>query len=205
MCDISDLDFSSFSYLIARTPTSPKLRAWSKLRECERRLVFYRWVKGLKDVKTRYRTLHDDAVSTFLLSFEVTLQFMKDQFQREASVPDFDSWVKALAEHDLIVRGVRTLRLLEAHVMEKPTGTVVPVQIAEDLPSGRSETSVGPPWYTLSVLQKADLDLLDSPRLKESELPLWNAHVGATEIDAVFDDALHQLKKILDQAEAVMP
>ena len=205
MCEISDLDFSSFSYSIAQTPTSPKLRAWPKLQECERRLVFYRWVKELKDVKTRYRLLHDDAVSAFLLSFEVTLQFMKDQFKQEASTQNFDGWVDALAEHDLIVRGIRTLRLLEAHVMEKPTGIVVTGQIQDHLPSGRSESAVSPPRHTLSVLQKADLAMLNRPRLEESELPLWNAHVQATEIDAVFDYALRQLKTILDLAEAIMP
>ncbi len=204
MSEINGLpDFSSFPYRIANAPTGAKLRAWSKLRECERRLAFYRWVKGLEEVKTRYRKLLDDAVSAFLLSFEATLQFVKDQFI-EVGAPDFDKWIKGLAEHDLIVRGLRTLRHFEAHVEEKPTGTTVRRQISEHLPSGRSETSGGQ-TYHLSVLTSTELKRLKKSRpLKEPDLNDWNAHVQALDVGSVFESGLHQLKKILDQAEAVI-
>src|SRR5688572_22989290 len=74
-------DFQNMQYRLATEPSGSRIRAWSKLRECERRLEIYKWVASLNDPrKAQHRILLNDTVSAFLLSFEATIQFLGDQF-----------------------------------------------------------------------------------------------------------------------------
>ena len=151
-------DLDNFAPQIAIPPFGSRITAWSKLQECERRLVVYKWAESRNDPRTpKSRVVLNDSVSAFLLSFEATLQFVKDQFNRTASAPDFDQWVAQLPENDVVVRGLRTLRHFEAHVESKPPPRLVRLFIGGSLPDGTSETEASTDWK-LPALQPADLD-----------------------------------------------
>ena len=174
-------DFENYRYQIAIAPTGARVSAWSKLRECERRLVMFEWVESLTDSrKAQHRILLDDTVSAFLLAFEATLQFLRDQFASCANAPDFWPWLSQQSEYDVVVRGLGTLRHLEAHVESKPLRSAIDFNV--------SASSVSRVWQ-LKKLEPADLDRLTRSRLEEAELETWNAIVDSDVKDVIKNPA----------------
>jgi hypothetical protein len=121
-------DLTHFTHILVSPPVSPRGTGWDKLKECERRLTLYRWAEHLNapPEPTSYLPLPphqvflDDCLSAFLLTFEAALQFVARLFRRLSVSPSFNQWLKGLPEHDLYVRGLRTLRHIAAHVEIKP-------------------------------------------------------------------------------------
>jgi len=109
-------DFQNFQYHLATIPSGSKIRAWSKLGECERRLEMYKWVASLNDPrKAQHRILLNDTVSAFLLTFEATIQFVGDQLRWSAS--ELGNWIAGQPQYNVTLRGLRTLRHFEAHAI----------------------------------------------------------------------------------------
>lgn len=205
-------DFANFTYQIAVPFAQGQVRAWGKLRECERRLEMYKWVEILNDPRiTQHRILLDDSVSAFLLTFEATQQFLKTQLEKSPNTPKpsssfkkwWNSWLSQQPQYDVTFKGLRTLRHLEAHVEEKPTSSLVMVNLGGSLPDGTSDTDVSRMWR-LPKLQQSDLDKLNRPPLEASELNNWNNLVSGMEIANIFTDALWKLKGILVAAEPLV-
>jgi hypothetical protein len=191
-------DFSNFMYQIAVQPANSRLGAWGKLQECERRLEMYKWVENLNDPsRAQHRILLNDMVSAFLLSIEATVQFTKGQWKPSPGKTPFTSfraWLEGQSDYDIAVRGIRTLRLFEAHVeIKPPTSMIIAVM--------GSEPEVTRKWQ-LPELQQTELSKLDSPKLEQSHLVDWNKLVTTSNAGTLLTRALRNLKLILDTAEA---
>jgi hypothetical protein len=196
-------DFENMNYELVNLPAHYKATAWEKLRECERRLVMYRWVQALNDpAKAQRRVTLNDSVSAFLLTFEATIQFLKDQFDRTDSVPKFKTWLENQPHYDILIRGFRTLRHFEAHVEPRRAGRKIVAVIGGSLPDATSATSVSTSWH-LPELQPSDLEKLRTPALSSGELPDWNNLVSSNNVDSLFEKAIKQLTSILNDAERI--
>jgi len=208
-------DFANFNYEIAVKPASSKLRAWSKLEECERRLKMYEWTELLVDplsTQKGHRILLDDTMVAFILSFETTIQVLKDQY-KVSNNPKFRSWLENQSAYDVQVRGMRTLRNLEAHVehkgISKHVGVVAHVRVGvgsnkgtKDSPGdGMSRMSGMSGRWQLPHLETGDRAKLRHPSILEGELSKWNALVTSTDASGILRNSLEQLKCILLFAE----
>jgi len=197
-------DFSQFTYAIVCPPTTPKIFVWDKLRECERRLEFYRWAESLNDPsKAQHRIILDDALAAFLLTFEASLQYAKDAFSSSATKVHFWDWLRTLPEYGLPVRGIRTIRHIEAHVRDMPIGSNIGVKIGRSLPGGKSHVEVSRTWR-LPTLSPADLKSLRTPALLVADLPQWNALVEARCADSLLEEVLRKVQDIVKAAEAAL-
>jgi hypothetical protein len=191
-------DLESFQYAIALKPDRARLGAWPKLEETERRLTVLRWVVSVTDPsRSQYHVLLDDSETAFLLAFEATLQLVKDQFIVEKVQPQFDQWlpVAQKGRDDLIFRGIRTLRHLEAHVRAELTHSKIVFH-----PREPNQPRVTLQWQ-LPPLTAATLGRLKHPRLNASELEQWNAIVRDTAIETLMQQALEELGSVVEAAE----
>jgi hypothetical protein len=188
-------DFSNFIYQIAVQPANSRLRAWGKLQECERRLELYKWAENLNDPsQAQHRILLNDMASAFLLSFEATVQFTKDQWEESPGKTPFKRWLEGQSDYDIAVRGIRTLRNFEAHKKLKPPTSMIIVVTG-------SEPEVTRKWQ-LPELQQMELGKLRSSPLEQWHLADWNKLVTTSDTGTVLTHALRNLKLILDTAEA---
>ena len=149
------------------------------------------------------RTLLNDAVSAFLLTFEATIQFLKNQYELSNGPKSFYGWLNLQPQHDIIVRGLRTLRHFEAHVEAKPSRRLVRMYIGGSRNDGTSETDVSTAWQ-VPKLQDSDIAKLQRPPLSRNELPDWNNTVMKTDLESLFTHGLEKLKEILKAAEALV-
>jgi hypothetical protein len=198
-------NLTKFSYSIALPPAGAKVSAWDKLKEVERWLAMYRWAESENDPgAAQHRVLLNCMVSAFLLSFEATIQFLKQQWC-VCSVPlNFDQWLKAQPEHDLTVRAVRTLRHFEAHVEVKPIPRHIDIRSMNIVGgAGTTKIQVDSTWHLPGVSNK-DLQGLKRPALVVSDLPDWQLLAASTTSDSRFEHALRQLAAILVSAEAML-
>lgn len=202
-------DFENLLYAIANKPAGSHIDAWDKLREAERRLVMYKWVEQHNDPATpRHGVLLDDSVSAFLLTFEAAIQFLKDQFKRTGTPQQFDVWFAGHPQNDACLKGLRTLRHLEAHVERKHSPRTVLKTLTAYVTVGRGRSrngdrqngSVGCLWQ-LPKLDPTDIAKLNSPALSVADLGAWNALREAFDAKALFERGLLSLKSILDKAE----
>jgi hypothetical protein len=196
-------DFENFTYKVAVVPPLTKITAWGKLQECERRLAMYQWAEALNDPRDpKYRVLLDDSVSAFLMTFEATLQFLKNQFASAGKKQQFEPWLKSQSANSLAVRGLRSLRHLEAHVEARSLLGQINVAISESL---QGEAPAGATWYAwrLPALHPIDLKKLDSPKLQQADLTEWNGKSAVTGVPEVFEQGLTDLSNILNAAESL--
>lgn len=201
-CKFPDLD--NFEYEITIFPSTTNVIAWKKLQECERRLAVYKWAEGRIDARTgRNRVFLNDAVSAFLLTFEATLQTLKDQFNKMNIKLQFEEWIKTIRENDLLVRGLRTLRHLEAHIEPKPPPRNIDIVIGDSMYDGSSESSMSCEWR-LPRLNADDLNKLKRPRIELSEIDDWNTIVSRNDVPALFIRSLNNLKTIVNEAEKLI-
>ena len=199
-------DFQSFKYQVALRPASSLLRAWDKLAECERRLEMYRFVEANNDPgKAQYRILLNDALSAFLLSLEATLQFVKDQCRRSKPALQFDKWLRQQSRYDVTLKGLRTLRHFEAHVLPTPPRSAIVATIGGSLPDGTLATGVSRTWH-LPQLQPTDLDQLKKwgRPLAPADLNDWNTMAAKLDVKTILADGLTKLRDILLAAEQVI-
>ena len=200
-------DFENFPYKIAIKPNDSQLSAWNKLRECERRLEMYKWVEKHNDPSApQHRVLLDDTLSAYLLTFEATLQFLNYHLERKYknSSPKFkfNQWLdEKKQQYDLTVRGLRTLRHLEAHVEYINKPRKITVTLCNSLSGGTSDSRSSCTWM-LSIVQPEDLEKVHSPTpLKRTDLKDWNDLVSSRDVASIFTDGLWKLRNILEAAE----
>jgi hypothetical protein len=165
-------DFDHFNYQIARKRAGSCILSWKKLPECERRLALCPWLGIDGDTEdTRSRHWLFDSVAAYLYSFEASIQFLKAEFKRRDGAPHFDRWLAQLPEHDVLVRGLRTLRHLEAHIDSVPTREHITVLVGQPDATGDSEMTIEGQRWKLHGLTIRDLGRLERPKLDANELP----------------------------------
>ncbi len=193
-------DFEHFSYGHIQQPQSAKLLAWSKSRECERRLAMYLWVEQNNDqANPQHRVLLNDALSAFLLTFEAAIQHVKDQYDASKNTPPFEQWLAQQPENDELIKGLRTLRHLEAHVQSYPVRSQITVVVG-GVPGG---SDLKRRW-SLQELQASDLQRLRMPKLTAGDLSVWNTLVQSGTTPTLMSQALDQLNRLMLRAESIV-
>lgn len=192
-------DFEHFSYTLVKQPQPAKLLAWSKLKECERRLTMYKWVEQNNNpARPHQLVLLNDALSAFLLSFEAAIQHVADQYDARGIAPAFGQWLVQQPENNELVKGVRTLRHLEAHVQSYPVAGHIKAVI------GGGPSSITRRW-SLQELQINDIQRLDRPKLKtSSDLATWNSLVQSHNVNTLLSDALDRLNTLMLRLESIL-
>ena len=197
-------DFSSISYRFVCPPKSPRIPAWDKLHECERRLEFYKWAESLNDpAKAQHRIILDDSFSAFLLTYEATIQYIRESFKKSQIAPKLDNWLLNQPQYGIICKGLRTLRHLEAHIQDIPIMSLVKVAIGGGYRNGTSATNVSRIWR-LPPMDKSKLNKLHAPAIKPSDLTYWNTLVEKQPARDLLEDAVLMLADILKSAEQVV-
>lgn len=189
-------DFENYQYTHIQALASPRLIAWRKALECERRFVWYTWVQDNNDQnEPRHLVLLNDSLSAFLMSFEAAIQHAKDQAGALSHPLSFDSWLGNQPENDVLLKGVRTLRHLEAHVEGYPVAGHITVLVGS-LPTSHRR-------WSLQQLQSADLQKLAHSQLKPSGLPVWSTLVQTRDATSLMTEALDRLNSLLLRLEAL--
>ncbi len=185
-------------YNIAVRPSKTELiKAWGKFQECERRYLMFKWVESLNDISNpRFRTLLADSTSSYLLSFEATLQAMKAQIKKVDLKFKLDAWLKELPEYDLKIRGIRTLRHLEAHIEPNTNKSGRKINVIIDSRSVSKSM-----FWKLPNIDISQWEELKTPSLEVTEISEWNDLVGNISIENIFTDSLRNLRAILEKAE----
>ena len=199
-------DFQDFKYMIAIEPSGSHVNAWGKLREAERRHAMYKWVEQRNDpAKAQHRVLLNDSVSAFLLTFEASIQFLKDQFKRSCPTQKFDAWFAQQSQNDVHVKGLRTLRHLEAHVEVKPPPRTVHVDITASFGGRKSGNGIRECIWRLPPITSADLGKLHKHTpLADTDLNDWNTLVVNSDAGTICANGLDRLKQVLEAAEKVV-
>lgn len=193
-------DFDQLEYMIAKRSVSTRLpRTWTKCEECERRETVFDWATWALARPIGRTRMMNDLGSAFLLSFEATRQVLKDEMGQVGLLPQgFEKWLTLQPPYDLELRGLRTLRHLEAHVrtgeLEQNPDRLVDSRFAGPTPGGRA------PWHW-SPIATADLTSLRSPRLLESELQTWNRRCEALLVRGLMLHGLVGLRELIQGAE----
>jgi len=189
------LEIENYTYTIALAPIPATLRAWAKLREVERR-IFY-----LKDAMSKNRpikpltTFISDAASSFLMTFEATIQICGEEFIHQRSEGAWDMWQKNSAELAyLIVRGLRTLRHLEAHVVSRRAKRLTIAKLGMELPNVSD-------YHYFDMLNEPTLRMLKRPKIDQNELPNWNSFIEQHTIVKVCEDGLRKLAHFISVTE----
>lgn len=198
-------DFQNFPYTIAIEPVGSHIDAWVKLREAERRLTMFKWVEQHNDpANPQHRVLLDDSVSAFLLTFEAAIQFLKYQFNSPGISLRFDDWFADQPQNDVHVKGLRTLRIFEAHVEAKPIPRTIRVPINASFGGRKSGTEIAGCTWQLPQLTSAHLLKLHRPRLLDADLSGWNTLVVNLDAKTIFAEGIQRLKSVLETAEKVI-
>ena len=173
---------SDYAYRVAPDPNGKRLRAWERLRECERRLGVYQWYDAMLDPTNGEQAgiwqALNDALNAFLLTFESTLQLLGQQdFDDDAK--SLIGWLAERPAYDYVVRGLRTLRHFVAHVDQKRSTGIITVTVGTGPQSIQSTRH-------LPAIAALDLDRVKSKsKLAPDELAQWNGLVeddGGAEI-----------------------
>lgn len=202
-------DFDHIDYQYAVPPASYKLRAWIKFKECERRLVMYKWVESLNYIgNPKFKTLLNDSVSAFLLSLEGTLQILADQVWETSKSPgsELGNWLNKLPFYDVTIKGLRTLRHFEAHVEPKQTQQVFhfEVTMGSTVPKKRKIATPTSANWRLPTLDATQLARLATSPLKTTGINDWNTLVRNNDVSTILCNAMSTMKTILDNAETLV-
>lgn len=194
--------FDELEPLLVHPPARSAVRAWVKASEVGRRMDQYDWLVHVARPTRGCATFIGDLASAFLLSYESTLQVLKQQWKdtrQRTRLPDFDSWLRSQPAHDLTCRGLRTLRHVQAHV------GVAPVRVPHGHPAySRFAAGVDPghvPAWGWTPLSEADFGELTTRPITASELPEWNARLGETPVTQLMREGIERLVRILHAAE----
>jgi hypothetical protein len=192
-----NVDLPDFDRLESTIPGPPKgrLRAWAKFAETDRRMTVFDWAVWAL-AKGGLPVFMQDLATAYLLSFETTLEFLKDE--RRDSRRNFERWLSGRAAYDLECRGLRTLRHLEAHIrsgtISAQVGAVADSRFGGPTPAGRST------WFW-DAITLADLNALRAPALGTDELDAWNSRSHSVPVRGLMIHGLERLRTILKEAE----
>jgi len=178
-----------------RPDASRRLAAWTKAAEVERRLDHFEWLAHVARRPTGIRTFVSDLVSAYLLSFESALQVL----QAEKFPNGIEKWLSSLTSKDLLFRGLRTLRHLEAHIR--------PGELTQRLVGGNSRftggeggANIGWRWAPVVL---TEFRALKTPKISESEIPDWNRQLDEHLIMDLMRGGVERLLVVFEQAERV--
>lgn len=171
------------------------LAAWSKARETERRLDAFEWLAHVAREPRGIESFVCDLSTAYLLSFESALQLLKDE--RFPKKGEFDKWLRPRPENDILFRGLRTLRQLEAHIR---AGAMTQRQVGGHSRFTGSEggSNIGWRWAPVTV---AEFNALDIKRLDSTELVTWNLALEDQLAMELMRGGLERLVRLFDEAE----
>jgi hypothetical protein len=187
------LDLDQVDYLIACRPRNASLRAWTKLEETERRWTMFDWGTFVVHDGGRCTLMMQDFASAYLLSFEATLQVLKD----EKFASGFEQWLATQAAYDLECRGLRTLRHLEAHVRAGALSAKWNAKASSRFAGPSLGGTIA--WYW-SEITAADLGTLKHAKLQPAELPAWNDRSAKLLVLGLMRHGLYALTSLLNSA-----
>lgn len=191
-------DFDNFDYKIAILPNNSKLtKAWDKLRECERRLSFYRWIESFSNYHSmQYRVLLNDSASGFVLTFETTIQVLeeqsKDTWNNKQKIIE---WVINQPDYNTTCQGIYIWRVLDAHIETKSPLKVIKMPVGSA--SGNPSHKFHPPKF-----DQEDLESMHrSSRNKTFDINAWEELRKTLTVAELFEDGIKKLRSILNKAE----
>jgi hypothetical protein len=198
MVQLIDFDALPPTHAIAPSPTRLP-RTWSKCAETERRLDFIDWLLHVVREPARLKGLRNDAVSGFLLTFESTFQILGHE---TSPVGGLDGWLGSKSVYDVLCRGLRTLRNLEAHIHSGALAAPSPHTAYSRFAGGTDGGNIVAwrlpelPLNTWQMLQGR------GRKIAQAELSQWNALVDRTPAATLLRDSLVQLTAVVRAAEA---
>lgn len=169
------------------------LRAWPKAEETERRIDHFEWLAHVARTANGVQTFVLDLSTGFLLSFESTLQVLQD----EKFPKGFDDWLGNQGSNDLIFRGLRTMRQLEAHIR---AGTLTQRREGGHSRFTGSEGGSNIGWRWSQVTDQ-EYRSLKHKRLSQTELGDWNILLDERLIMDLMREGVTRLIALLDEAE----
>jgi hypothetical protein len=187
-------EFDGLEPRYIKSDPSRTLRAWPKVVEVERRLDAFEWLAHVARRPQGIASFVLDLSTAYLLSFESAIQVLAEEKQFRGGV---DRWFAAQPGNDLLFRGLRTLRHLEAHIR--------PGSLAQRRMGGHSRftggeggSNIGWQWSAVAV---TDFRLLRRPKIAEVELPDLNRLLEERLIMDLMRDGLERLANIFVEAE----
>lgn len=181
-------------------PAGATLKAWAKGHEVGRRLDHFDWLTHVVRTERGCATFISDLATAYLLSFEAAFQVLRHECRANSlKAHDFDSWLAGQPDNDLLCRGLRTMRHVEAHI--GPAGIAVPFgrQIHSRFASG-TDAGNTPAWHW-QPLTSADYASLARPRIAPEELSVWNARLVAEPCQTLMRDGVIRLGALLISTE----
>jgi len=199
--------FDELEPLLVHPPAGTALRAWMKASEVGRRMDHFDWLVHVARPVRGCSTFVGDLASAFLMSYESTLQVLKEQWKASRSgapsLPKSDTWLASLPEYDLTCRGLRTLRHVQAHV------GVVPVVVPHGRPhhsrfAAGTDPGLVPAWGWSPIAVTDFAALTQPPPLSQLELPQWNTRLAETPVTQLMREGIERLVRILHAAEQLL-
>lgn len=178
-----------------RPDASRTLRAWAKAEEVERRLDAFEWLCHVARRPMGIESFVLDFSTAFLMSLESALQVLGEEKATQFKLED---WLKSQPANDMTLRGLRTLRHLEAHVragqlIQRPTGGHSRFAGVE------GGSTVGWRWAPIGL---TDFRALRTPRIEKAELAQWNQILETRLIMDLMRDGVTQVLAIFTAAES---
>lgn len=191
-------EFDQLELHHSNPPEGAILLAWAKLRATERGLLAFDWLVHVVRKPGHCTSLIDYLASAFLLSFEATLQVLKEE--REQSFPNgFDAWLASQQQYTFLCRGLRTLRHLEAHVrpgqLATHHGRTAHSRFASGTDPGNTVA------WQLPPISELEFQRLKHPKLRIQELPRWNALVADSFAADMMREGLTSLASLVGVGE----
>ena len=189
------VDFDHLQPIYVFPPPEPRLRAWDKLVELERRLHAFDWASMVVREPRQCTTFIADLAFAFVLGFEATLQVLRQE-ERSRS----EKWLQSLPEYDMTCRGIRTMRNLDAHIrsgrLERGSGTGVYTRFMNSMVA---EPAVA---WRLPPIAQQDYDSLEvrGRKLASNELADLNRFVESEYAANVLRRTLMSLVEIINRA-----
>ena len=195
-------EFDQLELYHSLKPAGARGTAWGKLRATEHGLLAFDWVVHAVRKPGHCVTLINYLAGAFLLSFEATLQIL--YYEHKPHLPNgLDAWLASRKEYSLLVRGLRTLRHLDAHVRSSQLTADYARAAHSRFASGVDPGSTVA--WQLPPISTTELSQLARPKLAASELPAWDAMVGASFAADLMRQGLVNLSKIVEASEGLFP
>jgi hypothetical protein len=192
--DVPLPEFDCLEPRYIKPDSSRRLRAWPKAIEVERRLDAFEWLSHVARRPQGITSFVLDLSTAYLLSFESAIQILAKEKQFRGGV---DKWLAALPQNDLIFRGLRTLRHLEAHIRPAGLGQRR-VGGHSRFTGGEGGSNIGWQW---SAVPLADFRALKHAKIVEAELPDLNRLLEERLIMDLMRDGLERLASVFAEAE----
>lgn len=149
------------------------------------------WATFVVTDSHRNKVLLRDCATAYLFSLEATLQVLL----REKAFPNFDGWLRTNASYDVTIRGLRTLRHLQAHI-EPRTLTARREPTVSRFANVAIGGTVAWCWADITLAQLASVTAKNA-KLAIDELPTWNRYCQTVPILAQMRHGVKALHECL--------